>query len=79
MAAHPPETCDRRETIWVALAFVPAVLMEKSPEFVKLTGRMLAEGLMPEVAQRHFLPMITRFMAALHDALPGVADIELRW
>ena len=64
-AAPAPPTVEK---IMEAL-IVPAVLMEKSPEFVKLTGRMLAEGLMPEVAQRHFLPMITRFMAALHDAL----------
>ena len=61
-------------------AFIaPAILIEKSPEFVKLMGRVHAEGLMPEIAQRHFQPMIARFMSALHRALPGVPEKELLW
>jgi AcrR family transcriptional regulator len=61
-------------------AFIaPAILIEKSPEFVKLMGRVHAEGLMPEIAQRHFQPLIARFMSALHGALPGVPEKELLW
>jgi AcrR family transcriptional regulator len=61
-------------------AFIsPAILLEKSPEFVKLMGRVHAEGLMPDVAQRHFQPLIARFMSALHLALPGVSEKELLW
>jgi AcrR family transcriptional regulator len=61
-------------------AFIaPAILIEKSPEFVKLMGRVHAEGLMPEIAQRHFQPMIARFMSALRRALPGVPEKELLW
>ncbi len=73
-APAPPSV----EKIMEAL-IAPAILMEKSPEFVKLTGRMISDGMMPEIAQRHFLPMITRFMSALHKALPDVPEGELRW
>jgi AcrR family transcriptional regulator len=57
----------------------PAILMGKSPEFIRFIGRMILEGLMPEIAERHFQPMITRFMSALRKAMPGVAEDELNW
>jgi AcrR family transcriptional regulator len=61
-------------------AFIaPAILIEKSPEFVKLMGRAHAEGLMPEIVQRHFQPIFTRFMAAMRHALPEVSEKELLW
>jgi len=66
------------EKIMEAL-IAPAVLMGKSPEFIKLMGRLHAEGLMPEIAQRHFQPMITRFMSALYQAFPELPQNELRW
>jgi len=61
-------------------AFIaPAILIEKSPEFVKLMGRVHAEGLMPEIVKRHFQPIFERFMAAMRNALPGVSENELLW
>jgi AcrR family transcriptional regulator len=57
----------------------PAILIEKSPEFVKLMGRIHAEGLMPAIAQRHFQPLIARFMSALRRAIPGIPERELLW
>jgi AcrR family transcriptional regulator len=57
----------------------PAILMERSPEFVKLMGRVHGEGLMPEIAQRHFQPLIARFMSALCRALPQMSRKELTW
>jgi AcrR family transcriptional regulator len=61
-------------------AFIlPAILIDKSPEFVKLMGRVYSEGLMPEIAQRNFQPMIARFLSALHRALPDVSEKELIW
>jgi AcrR family transcriptional regulator len=59
--------------------FLPALLIDKSPEFVKLMGRVHAEGLMPEIARRNFQPMIARFLSALHQALPDVAAKDLSW
>lgn len=64
----------------LSVAFIlPALLMEKSPSFVKLMGRVYAEGLMPEMAQRSFQPMITRFLEALRRALPDMSAKELAW
>jgi hypothetical protein len=42
-------------------------------------GRVHAEGLMPEIARRNFQPVITRFMSALHRALPDMSSRELAW
>jgi AcrR family transcriptional regulator len=64
----------------IVVAFIlPALLMEKSPEFAKLMGRVHSEGLMPEIARRNFQPMIARFQAALHRALPDMSAKELAW
>jgi AcrR family transcriptional regulator len=61
-------------------AFIsPAILIEKSPEFLKLMGRVHAEGLMPEIAKKHFQPMITRFLSALCRARPEMPERELLW
>jgi hypothetical protein len=61
-------------------AFIePAILIEKSPEFVRLLGRIHAEGLMPEITRRHFQPLISRFLAALRRALPEMPQKELVW
>ncbi len=50
-----------------------------SPQFVKLMGRMYAEGLMPGIIQRHFHSSITRFIAALRRALPELPEDEFFW
>jgi len=57
----------------------PLLAIEKNPEFVKLMGRVHAEGLMPEIASRNFQPMIARFISALHRALPDLPAKELAW
>jgi len=49
------------------------------PQFVKLMGRMHAEGLMPVIIQRHFQPSVDRFVAALRRALPDLPPDELFW
>jgi AcrR family transcriptional regulator len=58
---------------------IPAVLVEKNPEFMKLMGRVYSEGLMPEIAQRQFQPMIDQFLSALRRALPDISMEELAW
>jgi AcrR family transcriptional regulator len=58
---------------------VPAILIDKSPEFVKLMGRVHAEGLMPEIALRNFQQVIARFQSALTRALPNLSVKELVW
>ena len=61
-------------------AFIlPAVLIEKSPEFIKLMGRVHVEGLMQGIALRNFQPIIVRFLSVLRRALPDISQKELVW
>jgi AcrR family transcriptional regulator len=52
---------------------------DRSPKFVRLMGRMHGEGLMPMIVERHFQPMVARFRAAFHRALPDLPEVELVW
>jgi AcrR family transcriptional regulator len=59
---------------------LPAVLMAgKSPEFVKLMGRLHAEGTATAIFLKHFEPLINRFRAAMRGALPDLPEEELAW
>jgi AcrR family transcriptional regulator len=58
---------------------LPVISIEKSPAFVKLMGRALAEGLMPQIAMRNFQPIISRFLPALSRTLPDMPTKELAW
>jgi AcrR family transcriptional regulator len=58
---------------------VPAVLIEKSPEFIKLMGRIHMEGLGQGIALRNFQPIISRFLSVLRRALPDMSQKELAW
>jgi AcrR family transcriptional regulator len=74
-AAPEPASVERIVTAFI----LPALLIDKSPQFIKLMGRVHSEGLMPEIARRNFQPMISRFLSALHGALPDVSAEELVW
>jgi len=64
----------------IVVAFVlPTLLMDKTPDFSRFLGRVHAEGLIPEIAQRNFQPMFDRFLEALHRALPEMSTGELAW
>lgn len=49
----------------------------RSPQFVKLMGRMQSEGLIPTIVAKHFHPTFTRFLAALRRSLPQLPEAEL--
>jgi len=51
----------------------------RSPEFVRLMGRMLAEGMMPRIVERHFQATAQRFVSALRRAVPELPQEELMW
>jgi AcrR family transcriptional regulator len=51
----------------------------ENPQFVKLMGRMHTEGLLPAVVEKHFQPTATRFVKALHRAVPELSEGELFW
>jgi AcrR family transcriptional regulator len=57
----------------------PAINVNKSPAFVKLMGRLHAEGSATEIFHKHFEPMITRFRTALSRAVPELSEKELEW
>jgi AcrR family transcriptional regulator len=50
-----------------------------NPQFVRLMGRIHAEGLMPGIVQKHFHPTAKRFLAALRPSLPHLSEAEFGW
>jgi AcrR family transcriptional regulator len=63
----------------VEAVIMPAMLIDKDRQFVKLMGRMHSEGLMPEIARRRFQPLISRFFSAVHRARPDISMEEMVW
>ena len=49
------------------------------PESIRLMGRLHAEAMTPEIAERHFKPMGLRFIGALRRSLPHLSEAELSW
>lgn len=49
----------------------------RNPQFVRLMGRLYAEGLIPSVVAKHFQPTLERFIQALHRAVPELSGVEL--
>ena len=61
-------------------AFVaPTMTVTHGSEFPRMMGRLIGEGLMPELARRHFSEAGRRFWAAFRRALPDLSDAELAW
>jgi AcrR family transcriptional regulator len=52
---------------------------EQNPQFVRVMGRLHAEGLLPKIAEQHFQPVIARFRAAMQRALPELPEQEFLW
>jgi AcrR family transcriptional regulator len=52
---------------------------DRSPSFVPFMGRLLAEGLLPALVQRHFQEVTARVLAALRRALPDLPAEEFAW
>ena len=65
------------EKVLQAFLGPPMLRAVKSPQFVKLMGRMYGEGLMPLIVEKHFQAVVTRFFAAMRRALPNLTQSEL--
>jgi AcrR family transcriptional regulator len=52
---------------------------ERRPEFVRVMGRVYAEGLMEGVVRRNFQTVIDRFVPAMRKALPHLSQEEFLW
>jgi AcrR family transcriptional regulator len=74
-AAPEPASIEKIIEAFVA----PAIQIEKSPEFLKLMGRIHAEGIGQGIIQRNFQPTIDRFLSAMRRALPNMSIKELLW
>ena len=52
---------------------------ENSPDWVKLMGRLHAEGVMPAVGRKHFGPVGECFLTEIRRALPDLPADEMAW
>src|SRR3982751_5066696 len=60
--------------------FTPMVETASSnPQFVRVMGRIVVEGLLPTIIQKDFQPMFGHFVDALRATLPELSPMELKW
>lgn len=52
---------------------------DSHPQFVRLMGRVLTEGLMQRIVQKHFQIVTGRLFSGLRRALPELSERELQW
>jgi AcrR family transcriptional regulator len=50
-----------------------------NPQFVRVMGRIVAEGLIHTVIAKNFHSVLARFTAALRTSLPGLSEEEFGW
>jgi AcrR family transcriptional regulator len=48
----------------------------RNPQFVRVMGRVVAEGLLPRLLEKNFQPVQARFTSALRQSLPHLRDEE---
>jgi AcrR family transcriptional regulator len=73
--AHAPTVRQALDAFLVPMA----ERADREPEFVRLMGRIMAEGLLVTIVQRHFHEIMERFVGVLRRALPDLPDPEFRW
>jgi AcrR family transcriptional regulator len=52
---------------------------ERNRQFVRVMGRLIAEGLLPAIIEKNFQPVVGRFMGALKKAFPELPDEDFEW
>ncbi len=67
------------ESVLNAFLMPVARVADQHRSFTRLMGRIYAEGLLLPVIERNFGPVISRFVPAMHRALPGLSDDEFSW
>lgn len=58
---------------------LPMARADRDPGFVRLMGRMMAEGLLITIVRKHFHSILGEFTKALRRALPDLPEQEFRW
>jgi AcrR family transcriptional regulator len=70
------------ETVLKAFLAPTAATAAQNPNFVKLMGRLVSEGLIDRIARQRFQifqPILERFVAVLQRSLPALGREELGW
>jgi len=52
---------------------------DRDPGFVRLMGRLMAEGMLQAIVEKHFGKIAERITGALRSALPHLTDEEFLW
>lgn len=71
----PPTT----EKVLQAFLLPMAEAADQDPPFVRLMGRVMAEGLMDMIIRKHFQDISRKFLADLRRTLPEIPDDEFLW
>jgi AcrR family transcriptional regulator len=71
----PPDV----EKVLESFLMPTAEMAETNPTFVKLMGRLLSEGLMPRIVQKHFHESAGKFIQVLRRCTPHLTPAELTW
>jgi len=56
-----------------------AEMADRDPSFVALMGRIIAEGLLPSIVERHFKEVSYRVLGAVRRSVPQLSDEEFAW
>jgi AcrR family transcriptional regulator len=67
------------EKVLEAFLMPMAEAANRNPQFVRVMGRIVVEGLLPVVVEKNFQPMLAKFLDALRQASPGLSDEEFQW
>jgi AcrR family transcriptional regulator len=67
------------EKVLEAFLLPMAEAADRNPQFVRLMGRVLSEGMKQTIMERHFQTVSRRFFGALRRTLPGLSDEEFQW
>jgi AcrR family transcriptional regulator len=65
------------KTLWAFLSPM-ADVAGKNPQFVRVMGRIVAEGLLEKIIEKNFHEVLVRFTAALRRAVPELPEDEFR-
>jgi AcrR family transcriptional regulator len=67
------------EKVFEAFLVPMAEAADRAPAFVPFMGRLMAEGLMRTILQKHFEGVVTRTVAVLRRAVPDLPEEEFAW
>lgn len=77
-ARHAPEPVPAQEVL-EAFLIPMAETAERNRQFIRVMGRLVAEGLLPSIIEKVFQPTVGRFIAALRRDLPDLPEEEFQW